>query len=77
MLGEDHHGSIVQRAIDEALACRDMLDRAPVKPSLATRVVASIAAFVHSIVRLERATARGVNRPLPSTGIVTSKGNPS
>jgi hypothetical protein len=32
--GEGHTDSIVQRGIDEALSCQDMLERTPVKPSL-------------------------------------------
>jgi hypothetical protein len=74
MLGEDHHGSIVQRGIDEALACRDMLERTPPKPSLADRVATSSAAFIRTFVRLQRATNREAERPLPTTGIVTNNG---
>jgi hypothetical protein len=49
MFGEDPHGSIVQRGSAEALACQDMLERAPVKPSWASRMVASIVAAARSI----------------------------
>jgi hypothetical protein len=49
MFGGDPHGSIVQRGIDEALACQDMLERASAKPSWASRMVASIVAATRSI----------------------------
>ncbi len=75
MFGEVHNDSIVQRGIDEALACQDMLERTPPKPSLAARVAASIAAFIRSFARLKQATDRGVDRRLRATGIVTSKGD--
>jgi hypothetical protein len=38
MIGQEHHDSIVQRGIDEAFACRDMLAPAPAKPSLVARL---------------------------------------
>jgi hypothetical protein len=43
MFGEGHHDSIIQRGIDEALACQDMLERAPIRPSLLARVRARLA----------------------------------
>ena len=49
MFGEDPHGSIVQRGFDEALACQDMLEHAPAKPSWTTRLAARIVAAVRSI----------------------------
>jgi hypothetical protein len=49
MFGEDPHGSIIQRGIDEALACQDMLERAPANPSWASRMVAWIVAAARSI----------------------------
>jgi hypothetical protein len=49
MFGEDPHGSIVQRGFDEALACQDMLERAPAKPSWASRMVAWIVGATRSI----------------------------
>jgi hypothetical protein len=44
MFGEDRHDSIIQRGIDEALACQDMLARAPAKPSRLARLRARFAA---------------------------------
>jgi hypothetical protein len=44
MFGEDHHDSIIQRGVDEALACQDMLARAPAKPSRLARLRARLAA---------------------------------
>jgi hypothetical protein len=40
VFGEGHHDSVVQRGIDEALACQDMLARTPVKPSLLAQAMA-------------------------------------
>ena len=45
MFGEDHRDSIIQRGIDEALACQDMLERAPAKPSRLARLRARIVAM--------------------------------
>lgn len=40
MFDEARHDSIVQQGIDEALACRDMLEPSPVQPSLLARSLA-------------------------------------
>jgi hypothetical protein len=48
MFGEDHHESINQRGIDEALACQDMLARAPTRPNVFTQVLARLSAAVRS-----------------------------
>jgi hypothetical protein len=61
MFGEDPHGSIVQRGIDEALACQDMLERAPVEPTWSSRMVEWIVAAARSIAR------RGVAPERPTT----------
>jgi len=45
MFGEDRHDSIIQRGIDEALACQDMLERAPARPSRLARLRARIVAM--------------------------------
>ena len=45
MFGEDHHDSIIQRGIDEALACQDVLERAPARPSRFARLRARIVAM--------------------------------
>ncbi len=37
MCGEGHSDSIVQRGLDEALACREMRERTQAEPSLWTR----------------------------------------
>jgi hypothetical protein len=58
MFGEGHTDSIVQRGIDEALACQDMLARAPVKPSRLPLMVARITATARAIARHEVARVR-------------------
>jgi hypothetical protein len=40
MFGDGHHDSVVQRGIDEALACQDVLERTPIKPSRVSQLVA-------------------------------------
>jgi hypothetical protein len=45
------HDSIIQRGIDEALACQDMLERVPVAPSRVTRLVAFIVDLRQALVR--------------------------
>ena len=49
MFGEGHHDSVVQLGIDEALACQDMLERTPVKPSWVSRMVARAVATARAI----------------------------
>src|SRR5688500_1878858 len=39
MFGEGHHDSIIQQGIDEALACQDMLARAPARSTVVAHVV--------------------------------------
>lgn len=46
MFDERHDDSIVQRGIDEALACQDMLARTPMKSSWVSQMVAWIVAAV-------------------------------
>lgn len=60
MFGEGHHDSIVQPGIDEALACRDMLQPAPVRPSLLSRVIACIVPATHSLTHRDPMGARRV-----------------
>ena len=50
MNGERHDDSIVQRGIDEALACQDMLERTPPKPSLPVRLVTAISGWARVLV---------------------------
>ena len=40
MLGKEGNSRIVQRGLDEALACRDLLEPAPAHPSLLARSIA-------------------------------------
>jgi hypothetical protein len=63
MFGEGHSESIVQRGLDEALACQDMLERTPLKPSMWTQMISRIALAIHSIVHREpeRETTRDPN----------------
>jgi hypothetical protein len=49
MFDERHDSRVVQRGIDEALACQDMLARTPIKSSWVSRMVAWIIAAVRSI----------------------------
>ena len=42
MFGEGHHDSVIQRGIDEALACQDMLERTPIKPSWISQMVTGL-----------------------------------
>jgi len=49
MFGEGHHDSLIQPGIDEALACQDMLERAPIKPSWLSQMVARVVATARSI----------------------------
>jgi hypothetical protein len=64
MYGEDPHGSIVQRGIDEALACQDMLERTPAKPSwwarMVTRAVTTARVIAHRRAVPERKRAAAV-----------------
>ena len=53
MFSEGHNDSIVRRGIDEALACQDMLERAPVKQSLLGQVVAWIGATARALIPRE------------------------
>ncbi len=47
MFSESHRDSIVQRGIDEALACRDMLAPAPHQPSPIVRLCARLVVIMH------------------------------
>jgi hypothetical protein len=58
MFGEGHGDSIVQRGLDEALACQDMLERTPTKPCMLTRVISRIALAVRSAVHQAPAGTR-------------------
>lgn len=49
MVGEGRDTRIVQRGIDEAFACQDMLARAPVKPSWLTLAVIRVVAAARSM----------------------------
>lgn len=60
MFGEGHDDSMVRRGIDEALACQDMLERAPVAPSLLARVVARLVARVRSLAHHPPASASAI-----------------
>jgi hypothetical protein len=55
MFSEGHDNRTVQRGITEALACQDMLERAPVKPSWVRQVVIRAIATAQSIARHESA----------------------
>ncbi|MGH2616365.1 MAG: hypothetical protein ACRDJC_14070 [Thermomicrobiales bacterium] len=58
--------AIVQRGIDEALACRDMFAPAPVHPSLFARVIAHIGALLRAV-GIAFSRVRAVRRPAPGS----------
>ena len=62
MFGDDHHESRVQRGIDEAFACQDMLARAPVRPprwvELARKLILSARSLArHTRLPMHRGTS--------------------
>jgi hypothetical protein len=63
---EDHDGSIVRRGVDEALACRDLLAPAPVRPSWRVRVVARLVAAVDAFARHDPVGARALRAASPA-----------
>ncbi len=67
MFDTGHDDRIVQRGIDEALACQDMLARTPLKLSWASHVVARFVAALRSIAH------RGIDLERPTT-TATSQG---
>jgi hypothetical protein len=58
MFGEGHHDSLVQRGLDEALACQDMLARTPIRLSLIARVLARLSAAVRGLAPRPRLRSR-------------------
>ena len=60
MFGEDPHGSILQRGIDEALACQDMLEHTLTKPSWLAQAVTRVVTTARAIARREPAPERQV-----------------
>ncbi len=65
MFSEGHENRTVQRGITEALACQDMLERAPVKPSWFRQAVTQAMATARSIARLEPAPERQISAAAP------------
>jgi hypothetical protein len=63
MFGDGHSDSIVQRGLDEALACQDMLERTPARPSLLTRAILRIGSAIRSIVHRD---SLGKQRGIPA-----------
>jgi len=61
MFDAGHDDGIVQRGIDEALACQDMLARTSIKSPWVSRMVASIGAALQSIAH------RRINPERPTT----------
>ena len=61
MFDAGHDYRIVQRGIDEALACQDMLARTPIKSPWVSRMVAWIVATLQSTAH------RGINSEQPTT----------
>jgi hypothetical protein len=60
MFDAGHDDQIVQRGIDEALACQDMLARTPIESSWVSQVVAwfvaALRSLAHREIDLERPT---------------------
>jgi hypothetical protein len=67
VFGEGHHDSVVQRGIDEALACQDMLERTPIKPSPLAGTLARLGAVVRSLT-----VCTSASEPIASNDIATS-----
>jgi len=65
MFGEGHHDSLIQPGIDEALACQDMLERAPIKPSWLSQMVARVVATARSIADRKIGLQRQANASAP------------
>lgn len=63
MFGEGHNDSIVQRGLDEALACQDMLERTPTKLSVLTRAILRIGLAIRSVVHRD---PEGKRRGIPT-----------
>jgi hypothetical protein len=63
MNGEGRDHRTMQRGIDEAYACRDMLGPAPVRPTLFARVTGRISALLRGAG--SRIPREGSNRQLP------------
>jgi len=53
MYGEGHSDSLVHPGIDEALACRDMLQPAPAQPSTVARPIARLVTVLRAIAHRE------------------------
>ena len=70
MFDVGHDDRIVQRGIDEAFACQDMLVRTPIKSSWVSQMVAWFIAALRSIAH------RGIDPGRPTT-IATSHGTSS
>ncbi len=65
MFSEDRDNRSVQRGMTEALACQDMLERAPVRPSRFRQAVTRAMATARSIARLEPAPERQISAAAP------------
>jgi hypothetical protein len=68
MNGEGRDSRTVQRGIDEAYTCRDMLAPAPVRPSWFARMTGRISALLRDTG--SRTPREGSNRRLPA-GTIT------
>jgi hypothetical protein len=66
MLGEEGNNRIVQRGIDEALACRDRLAPAPAHPSLLARSVAWCMTKARALKRERPPRTRDTGQGAPS-----------
>jgi hypothetical protein len=72
VFGEGHHDSVVQRGIDEALACQDTLARTPVKPSLLAQAVAWIVAAAPWARAHQPVSKRGAIHPVVTPPVTNS-----
>jgi hypothetical protein len=67
MFGEHDHDSIVRRGIDEALACQDVLARAPIVSSPMARLGALFVALPQALARRVSAGKRRSGLAIPRT----------
>jgi hypothetical protein len=63
---DSYDDSPIQRGIDEAMACQDMLERAPARPSLLARIVARLVAAMRWVARSRVTSERQVISATPN-----------
>ena len=75
MFDAGHDDRIVQRGIDDAFACQDMLARTPIESSWVSQVlawfVAALRSIAHRGIDPERPTTIATSHALPSSNGIT------